>query len=61
MCTCLKEGDKLNQFSSSLLTKEITEADVKKLNKLRTSKDKACKAYEMMSGAELLKLKEGCK
>jgi hypothetical protein len=60
-CTCLTVGEELNEFSSDLLLKEnITLEDNQKMQSLKEKKGKACKAYETMSGDEMLKKKSSC-
>jgi hypothetical protein len=60
-CTCLTVGEELNEFSSDLLLKDnITSEDNQKMQALKEKKEKACKAYETMSGEEMLKKKATC-
>jgi maleate cis-trans isomerase len=60
MCSCLEAGEKLNNYSSKMFTKEITEKDVKEMQKLREDKAKKCVDYQTMSGEEMLKRKADC-
>jgi hypothetical protein len=60
MCACLESGEKLNDFSSSILVKEISESDLKEMEKLKNDKKLKCKDYQTMSGEEMLKKKASC-
>lgn len=60
MCDCLDSGDKLNQFSAKLLTKEASEKDVAEMKKLKAEKARKCADFQMMSGEEMLKKKATC-
>ena len=60
MCDCLDAGDKLNKFSSKLLTKEASQKDVVEMKKLKAEKVKKCADFQMMSGEEMLKKKASC-
>lgn len=60
MCSCLEAGEKLNNYSSKMFTKEITEKDVKEMQKLKEDKAKKCVDYQTMSGEEMLKRKADC-
>jgi len=60
MCDCLDAGDKLNQFSSKLLSKEATPKEVAEMKKLKADKTSKCKDYQTMSGEEMLKRKAEC-
>ncbi|MFN5417967.1 MAG: hypothetical protein ACK5B9_12990 [Flavobacteriia bacterium] len=60
MCDCLDAGDKLNKFSSKLLTKEASQKDVAEMKKLKAEKAKKCADFQMMSGEEMLKKKATC-
>jgi maleate cis-trans isomerase len=60
MCSCLEAGDKLNDFSSKMLMKEITAEDIKKMDELKIEKSKKCIDYQTMSGEEMLKKKATC-
>jgi len=60
-CQCMEAGDELNEFSATILDKtEIDEKSEAKMNELKAKKDKLCKDYETMGGAEMLKLREDC-
>lgn len=61
MCSCLEAGEKLNNFSSTLMTKEISSDDIKKMDELKQEKSLKCKDYQTMSGEEMLKRKADCK
>lgn len=59
-CECLKAGEELNVFSSSLLQEEITKEKSDKLKNLKKLKTEACKDYQTMDGPEMLKKKAEC-
>lgn len=59
-CKCLKAGEELNNFSSTLMNGEITTEKSLKLKELRTVKTKECEDYKTMNGPELLKRKAEC-
>jgi hypothetical protein len=60
-CDCLTAGEELNNFSSTLFDKEITIEMKDQMERLKNNKRDKCKAYEMMSGENMLELKENCK
>lgn len=60
MCECLEAGEKLNQFSSEIMMKEITATDAEKMKTLKAEKAKKCADYQEMSGEEMLKRKAEC-
>lgn len=60
MCDCLDSGEKLNRFSAKMLRKVPSEADQKKMKRLRDEKAKKCADFQMMSGEEMLKRKATC-
>jgi maleate cis-trans isomerase len=60
MCECLEAGEKLNQFSSEIMMKEINANDAKKMQTLKANKAKKCADYQEMSGEEMLKRKAEC-
>lgn len=59
-CKCLKAGEELNDFSSTLMNGEITTEKSLKLKELRTVKTRECEDYKTMNGPELLKRKAEC-
>lgn len=59
-CECLKAGEELNVYSSSLLQEEITKEKSDKLKNLKKLKTEACKDYQTMDGPEMLKKKAEC-
>jgi hypothetical protein len=60
MCDCLEAGDKLNDFSAKMLQKAPSEADQKKMIRLKKQKELKCADFQMMSGEEMLKRKATC-
>ena len=60
-CDCLTAGEELNNFSSTLFDKDITIEMKDQMERLKNNKRDKCKAYEMMSGENMLELKENCK
>lgn len=60
-CDCLKAGEELNEFSSTLFEGELTTEDASKMADLREKKDGLCEKYETMGGQELMELQEKCK
>lgn len=61
ICDCLTTGEKLEKFSSEMLTREATAADLSKMKKLKSEQMKKCKEFQTMDGAKMLELKESCK
>ncbi len=60
ICACISKGKELNEFSKQLFSKEPTAKDEEKMLLLRNAKNKACKKFETMSGAEMYKRKASC-
>lgn len=57
----MEAGDNLNAYSAGILDQsEIDDKTESKMNELKATKEKLCKDYETMSGAEMLKLREDC-
>ena len=57
----MEAGDELNAYSAEILDQsEIDEKTEAKMNELKATKDKLCKDYETMGGAEMLELREAC-
>lgn len=59
-CQCLKAGEELNNFSSTLMQGKITDEKANKLKKLKSDKAEACKDYQTMAGPEMLEKKAAC-
>lgn len=59
-CDCMKAGEELNDFSSTLFKKVITPELHKKMMDLKEKKNTACKNYQTMSGAKMMELKAEC-
>jgi len=59
-CECLKAGEQLNNFSSTLFNNDITPEMKRKMERLKKEKNDACKDYELMSGDKMLELKKAC-
>lgn len=60
-CKCLKAGEELNKFSSTLLESEITEEKAQKMKALKSAQTKECVDYQTMKGDEMLEKKAACK
>lgn len=60
MCDCLEAGEKLNDFSASMFQKEVSDADVEQMKKLKAEKKRKCANFQTMSGEEMLKKKAAC-
>lgn len=59
-CKCLEAGEKLNEFSNSILEKGATKEDEVKIKQLRAEKDSACVNYITMGGDEMRAKKKDC-
>lgn len=59
-CECLKAGEALNAFSSTLMQGKITKEKADKLKQLKALKSDACRDYQTMSGPEMLERKADC-
>ena len=59
-CACLQATENLNEVSSKLMEGEITIESENAVKDLRAKKDKLCKKYATLSGAENRKKKELC-
>lgn len=60
ICDCLKAGDKLNNLSSELLTREVTKEDEVKMKELKSAKNEKCKDFQSMDGKKMIELKKEC-
>jgi hypothetical protein len=60
-CKCLEVSETFNSMSNDALTKEVTPKSAKEMKAMKAKKKKLCAEYEVMGGAEMLKLKEACK
>lgn len=57
----MEAGDELNAYSAEILDQsEIDKKTESKMSELKATKDKLCKDYETMGGAEMLELREAC-
>jgi hypothetical protein len=60
-CKCMEAGDELNAYSAEILDQDEIDQDAEsKMSELKAKKDKLCKDYETMGGAEMLELREAC-
>lgn len=59
-CECLQATEDLNEVSSTLMEGGITVESQNKVKELRAKKDKLCKKYSKLSGAENKKKKKLC-
>ena len=60
ICGCLEAGKNLNDYASKLLTKEVNEQELKKMENLKSEKNKKCAAFETMDGKKMMELKADC-
>jgi hypothetical protein len=60
ICACLEAGKNLNDYASKLLTKEVNEQELKKMENLKSEKNKKCDAFKTMDGKKMMELKEDC-
>ena len=57
----MEAGDALNTYSAAILDQsEIDEDAESKMDALKAKKEKLCKDYKTMGGAEMLELREAC-
>ena len=59
-CTCLSEGEKLNEYTQQFFDKVPSIEEREELNKLKSAKISACKDYQTMGGDEMKAKKEAC-
>ena len=60
ICACLEAGKHLNDYASKLLTKEVNEKELKKMEDLKSAKNKKCAAFKTMDGKKMMELKADC-
>lgn len=60
ICACLEAGKNLNDYASKLITKEVNEKEMKKMEELKSEKNKKCDAFKTMDGKKMMELKAEC-
>jgi hypothetical protein len=60
ICACLEAGKNLNDYASKLITKEVNEQEMKKMEQLKTAKNKKCAEFKTMDGKKMMELKAQC-
>lgn len=60
ICACLEAGKNLNDYASKLITKEVNEKEMKKMEELKSEKNKKCDAFKTMDGKKMMELKDEC-
>jgi hypothetical protein len=60
ICACLEAGKNLNDYASKLITKEVNEQELKKMEDLKSAKNKKCAAFKTMDGKKMMELKADC-
>ena len=60
MCRCIEAGDKVNKLSASFFNRDYSVLGKDSLDALISNRDSICDNFKMMSGEEMLKLKENC-
>jgi len=60
LCTCIEAGDAVNQLSESFFHREYSVLGKDSLDALIAHRDSLCEEFQLMSGEEMLKLKENC-
>lgn len=60
ICDCLEAGKQLNDYASKLITKEVNESEMKKMEELKIIKNKKCAAFKTMDGIKMMELKADC-
>lgn len=60
ICACLEAGKNLNDYASKLITKEVNEQEMKKMEQLKTAKNKNCAEFKTMDGRKMMELKAQC-
>jgi hypothetical protein len=61
LCRCIEAGDKVNQLSATFFEREYSVLGKDSLDLLISHRDSLCEEFQLMSGEEMLKLKENCK
>jgi hypothetical protein len=60
LCNCLEAGEDVNQLSASFFTRDYSVLGKDSLDALIHYRDSLCEEFKMMSGEDMLKLKENC-
>lgn len=60
LCRCIEAGDDVNKLSASFFTRDYSVLGKDSLDALIEYRDSLCKEFKMMSGEDMLKLKENC-
>jgi hypothetical protein len=60
LCRCIEAGDKVNKLSASFFNRDYSVLGKDSLDALISHRDSICDNFKMMSGEEMLKLKENC-
>ena len=61
LCRCIEVGDEVNKLSASFFNRDYSVLGKDSLDALISRRDSLCEGFKMMSGEEMLKLKENCK
>lgn len=60
LCRCIEAGDKVNKLSASFFNRDYSVLGKDSLDVLISRRDSLCDYFKMMSGEEMLKLKQNC-
>jgi len=60
LCRCIEAGDEVNTLSASFFNRDYSVLGKDSLDILINYRDSICEDFKMMSGEEMLKLKENC-
>lgn len=61
LCRCIEAGDEVNKLSASFFTRDYSVLGKDSLDALIEYRDSLCEDFKMMSGEDMLQLKENCK
>lgn len=60
LCRCIEAGDKVNKLSASFFNRDYSVLGKDSLDALISYRDSLCDDFKMMSGEDMLKLKQNC-
>ncbi len=61
ICDCIRSSDSLLKKYQAIDIQNLSESDKKEITRLKKEKKEQCKAYETMSGEEMLERKGTCR
>ena len=60
ICDCLEAGEKLQNYSAKMFSKEASTKDLIEMKRLKKIQLEKCKDFQTMDGKKMLELKEEC-